>query len=111
MISVIHASPGGRMYSGMMKGTGPFGRPSTPRIRGKGSVGAIDNWRVSSARIFRMPVSSIRSRLSHGAQRRREAMQSAAVTGAPLCKVRPSRRVKRHSSPSLDPAWPSTIFG
>ena len=84
--------------SGIMKGVGAFGLPSTSSMSGKGSFSEIRNVRASVASMVAVAPASMRPRLSMRLQRWRVATQSDAFTGWPSCHVSPSRRTKSQRS-------------
>lgn len=110
--SLIRPSPAAAtMRAGRMNGTGAFGFPSTCSISGNGRSRPMVNARALFA-VKRAPAdSSMRPSPSFGAQRCRDATQSAAVTAAPSWNSSPSRNVNRHVNPSGDASCASTIWG
>ena len=99
------------MRAGIIAGTGAFGLPSTCSISGKGFFRVMVMVLAPFAAISAPAASSIRPRLSRGAQRLSDATQSAAVTGAPSWKRSPSRSANRQVSPSAETSCASTICG
>jgi hypothetical protein len=111
-ISVMRCVFGTRARrSGIITGSGALGLPSTCSSSGKGSFSTSVKLRASVASIDAVAASSMRPSGSRGAQRRSDSTHSAAVTGAPSCHLRPSRRRKRQVRRSVEVSHASTICG
>ena len=96
---------------GIMNGTFELGLPSADSTRPVGSLRTMRN--VFGLTTTRSPtkVMSFCPIESFAAQRLIEATQSSAVTGAPSCQRRPSRRVSVYVSLSALTSYLSTICG
>ena len=103
IISLMRAVPASAMMrAGMMNGPGAFGLPSTDSISGNGLLRVMLKAFAPSSAMTAPAPSSMRPRLSTGAHRFNDAMQSADVTGASSWNFRPSRKVKCQCSPSFE---------
>ena len=111
-ISVTFWSPAAlTSRSGRMKGTAVLGRPSASRTRPKGCFSFSSKVRASITSSDAIAFASSRPIAARGCQRFSEATASAAVTGAPSWKARPSRSVKRQVRPSGETVASCTICG
>ena len=99
------------MRAGIITGSGAFGLPSSDSIYGNGCLSLMVKLLASVAAMLSVAAASSRPSESFGAQRASDATQSVAVTGAPSCHARPSRRVNAQVRPSGDVVKRSTICG
>ncbi len=99
------------MRSGITNSALAVGRASASVTRPKGRESRMVKVFSSTTSIAAVAEASARPAMSRCDQRRMEATASAARTGCPSWKARPSRRVKRQLIPSSEDSTRSTMCG